>query len=475
MTDGEALDLDELLDGQVVRRSTVLVLAVATLALVSDGFDIAAIGFAAPDLARQWQVSPAAMRPVFSAGIFGLLIGSPLLGFVGDRFGRKRAVVLGLGWAGLLTLACAAANSLQSLAVLRFLAGVGLGGVISNVIALAAEAAPKRWRGRFVVVVGLGVPIGFILPGPLAAVLMPLFGWKVLFLVGGVLSLVIVAAVALAVPESIRFLLARGGREDEVRHIARTVRPDLPINAFTRLTTADFGLARLRGSPLKLFAGSLVLITPALWLAVAANQMVTFFAISWLPTLLQFTGSSIAQASLLTSMYSTGGLLGVAGMSFVVDRFGAVPPLLLFVLGVPLVAAIGIPGLPAPLLIAVIGAAGFCTSGNNAGANATMGAIYPTPVRAMGVGWAQGVGRLGSLAAPAVGGLLLESGFPIQNVLLAPAVALAVGALAWAVLTTTCVRRFGGTRLREFALAPVRPPVAELPTPGAERPASPGG
>ena len=445
-------DVDELLDGQMVRSSTFVFLLVAALALVSDGFDIAAIGFVAPELVRAWNLPRAAMVPVLSAGLWGLLVGGPLLGFLGDRFGRKRAVVAGLAWAGVLTLLCMEASSLRELVVLRFLAGAGLGGVISNVIALTAEAAPKRLRGRFIILVSLGVPAGFALPGLVGAALVPRFGWPSLFLAGGVLPLAAALTVALVVPESIKFLAHRGGRDEAVRRIARRIRPDLLIEPGARITLARNIPAAASGSFRKLFAGRLALATPLLWVAVAANQMVNFFAITWLPTLLQSAGSSTVQASLFASAFAISGIVGALTLTMVIDRFGAVPNIVLFVAGVPLVAAMGVAGLPPWLSVAVIAAAGFCVTGNNAGANTTMGTIYPTAIRAAGIGWAQGVGRVGSLVAPLVGGILLESEIPVTEALFAPALFLAVGAVAWTGLAAICIRRFGGVRLREFAL-----------------------
>lgn len=446
-----AFQVDELLDGQGLGRPLVIFLLVTTLALVSDGFDIGAIGFVAPELVKQWHVPPAGLAPVLAAGLWGLLVGGPLFGFVGDRWGRKRAVVAGLGWAGVLTLACAAATSLDGLAVLRFLAGIGLGGVVSNGIALAAETAPRRWRGRFVVVVGFGIPIGLALPGAVAAAVVPLFGWPVLFVAGGLFPLAMALAVVLLVPESLPFVVRLGGREAEARRIARALRPDLAVPDTATFAAAGPAPAAGTGSVRRLFAGRLRVVTPMLWVAIAANQMANFFVVSWLPTLLQSAGASTTRASLLASLFATGGLAGLALMTAIVDRFGAIPNVVLFAAGVPLVAAMGIPGLPILLYAAVVAAAGVCVTGNNGGANATLGAIYPTGIRAAGIGWAQGMGRLGSIAAPVAGGLLLRSGFAMREILFAPALTLALGALAWIVLAVTCVRHFGSTRLREFA------------------------
>lgn len=169
MAELATVDLDSLLDGQKLRAPAILFVVVATLALVSDGYDLSAMGYVAPELVRSWHVAQPDLVPVFSAGIVGLLVGAPLLGFFGDRFGRKKAILLGLCIIGALTLASALARSLPQLVVLRFLTGIGLGGLNANIIALAAEIAPRRMRGAVLVLVSFGMPAGFALSGLAAA------------------------------------------------------------------------------------------------------------------------------------------------------------------------------------------------------------------------------------------------------------------------------------------------------------------
>ncbi len=451
---GESVvDLDSLIDGQKVGRATAVFLLVATLAMLADGFDLSAIGFVAPELVKQWHVAPAALAPVFSAGIFGLLVGAPLLGFVGDRFGRKTALLAGLGIVSVFTLATMAARSLPQFVVLRFLTGIGLGGVIPNVIALTAEAAPRRLRGLFIVIVNFGVPAGIAIPGLTAAALVPRFGWPALLLVGGLLPLLAAMLIALLVPESIKFLAQRGDRDDEVKRLAIRLQPSRPLAADWRVPAARLP-ATVSGSPKGLFADGLGAITPLLWLALAANQMANFFSLSWLPTLLQSLGASTAQAGVNASLFSIGGIAGGVCLTFVVDRLGVIPMVALFLLGIPLMAAIGTPDLPPALFAAVIAGAGFCVTGINFNMSATLGTIYPTSVRSLGTGWAQAAGRIGSLAAPIIGGALLGMHLPTQDLLLAPAAALAVGAVAAGVLAVLCVRRFEGCRLDERPGAP---------------------
>ncbi len=394
------LDIGGLIDGQRVRKSAIVFLAIATMAMISDGFDIAAMGFVVPELAKQWHVAPPALAPALTAGVSGLLIGAPLFGYLGDRFGRKAAILASLAIVGVSTLTMMAAATLEAFVVLRFITGVALGGLIPSLIALAAEVAPKRRRGVFIIVVNFGLPAGFAIPGWVAALLVPQYGWPALMLVGGIMPLVIAIVAYLFLPESIAFLVQRGGRDKEVTRYLRRMRPDLsiPDTAWSR-SSAVQAAGRRGTSPARLFSGSLGFITPVFWLAYAANQFANFFSLSWLPTLLQSSGMGTSQAGVTASMYSVGGLAGGFALAFFVDRFGALPMIFLFLVGAPLVAAVGLPHLSPLLLSAIIAGAGFCVTGNNFAASAVVGMLYPTAIRSMGAGWGQAFGRLGSLAA----------------------------------------------------------------------------
>lgn len=453
---GAALDLDQVIDEQRLGRSAILLVVVATLVLVSDGFDLAAMGYLAPELARQWGLTPGAFVPAFSAGIIGMMIGGPLLGYFGDRLGRKRMIVWGLGAIGVFTLLTMAARSPSDLVILRFLTGIGLGGVIPNVGALVAELSPKRLRGRLLVIVVLGVPIGISLPGLVAATLVPQFGWQAILLIGGILPLLIALVCVATLPESVKYLVARGGREAEVRRAVGRLRSDLRIDDTTRFVRAEAHETR-RGSFRSLFAGDFAAVTPLLWLCQAANQMANFFALTWLPTLLQAAGATTADAGANAALFSLGGLLSGLVLLLVLDRVGIIPVLLLFFVGAPLVACMALTDLPPWLHALVITGAGVCVTGVQIGLTALLGIFYPTAVRSSGVGWTQAAGRVGALAAPVVGGILLGFDLPIESLPLAPAALMVVGTVACAALAWRCVRRFGGWRPGEFA---ARPPEA---------------
>jgi MFS transporter, AAHS family, 4-hydroxybenzoate transporter len=421
-----------------------------TLAMVGDGFDLAAMGLVGPELVKNWHIAPAQLAPIFTAGLVGMFVGAPLLGFAGDYFGRKTMVLISLGIYGFLTLVSMWASTVFQFEVLRFLTGIGLGGMIPNVLALTAETAPKRLRGTFTIISLFGVPAGVALPGWVAALLVPAYGWPVLLLVGGLLPLAIAALGFFLLPESLKFLVERGGRDEEVFRLAREIRPDLSIDPGTRFSVGQAGATvKASRSPARLFEGSLAAITPILWIALAANQVANFFALSWLPTLLQSAGMTTAQAGINSSMYSIGGLVGGLVLTFIIDRLGMLPIVVFFLIGIPLVALVGTPGLSLTAIGLLIAGTGFCVVGNNFGLNAAIVLIYPTPVRSMGAGWAQAIGRLGAIVAPMIGGILLAMQLPTQKLFFVPAVSLLLGFVASAIMAVCCYRRFRSHRLDE--------------------------
>jgi MFS transporter, AAHS family, 4-hydroxybenzoate transporter len=267
-------------------------------------------------------------------------------------------------------------------------------------------------------------------------------------LVGGLLPLAGTFTARAILPESPKYLVAQGGREDEAKQVIARLRPDLAIGADTRLTSAVRD--QRRGSVGQLFAGSLVVVTPLLWICQAANQMANFFSLTWLPTLLQSAGASTAQAGTHASLFSIGGLVAGLILIFVIDRLGVVPLVAMFLIGVPLVASMTNPDLGPVVHGMVIAGAGLCVTGINFGLTALLAIIYPTSVRSLGTGWTQGAGRLGAVAAPLVGGMLLKQNLPMSQLTLAPAMLMSVGAVASVVLAWIFIRQFGGTRIAEF-------------------------
>src|SRR5690349_18219511 len=206
MADQPVVPVSRLLDERGLGSFQIVLLIWSLFLVLIDGYDIAAIAFAAPHMVKAWGISPKALGPVFSASLVGILFGSAIFGFIGDRYGRKASLILANLVFGVFTLAAAYATNLEQMFWLRLLAGLGIGGVIPNVVAINAESAPRRLRATLAIIAVGCVPIGGAIPGFVTAALVPQHGWQILFLIGGIVPIVVAIAAQIGMPESIKFM-----------------------------------------------------------------------------------------------------------------------------------------------------------------------------------------------------------------------------------------------------------------------------
>lgn len=407
------INISRLVDTTRLRPFHLWLTSWCLLAMMADGFDLLNASIAGPALIKEWGVSRASLGPVFSASLVGFLVGAPFFGYLGDRFGRRVAIIFSLIVVGVTTLACAWAANLQELLWLRFLSGLGLGGVLPNVIALNAEFAPKRLRATVLVVMSTGITLGAAVPGIVGVTLMPTYGWPVIFIVGGVVPLVVGLCLIFAIPDSIKFMVLRGGRDEAVARLARKLDPALTIEPGTRFfLDKEDGSAKTRGSPLALFRHGWAQVTLLVWLIFVLNLMANNLMNAWLPMIVESSGHSAAQGAYAGSLYQLGGAIGGLCIGVLIDRFGLKVLVAVFSLAVPVVAFTGTPGLSDLLLLAMAFFSGCVVTGMQSALNAGAGLIYPTALRANGVGYALGVGRVGSISGPLIGSLLTRLEMP---------------------------------------------------------------
>lgn len=422
------IDVEALIDDRKASAFTWRVGLIALLVLVADGYDVQVMSFAAPSLAKAWHVAnKAAFAPVLSASLLGILFGAPFFGWLGDRIGRKGCIILSSAAYGLLSLLCLSARDLQTLMLLRFLTGVGLGGVLPNAIAIAAELSPKRLRAGMASVIAVGITFGGIIPGLIVANLPPGPTFRALFLVGGLVPLAIAALVALALPESIAFLVQRGHRERALK-TARQIAPELGDDVELSLEVAPAGQTPGFAA---LFAGDLKLVTPLIWVMFAATLLSIYMLTSWMPLLLEASGFAPKQAAATNSLFQAGGVVGCVLTSLLLGRLGVKLTAALFVLCLIAVGVAARASLPPAGLQAAVFVCGLCLIGAQAALNGTAGLAYPTRARSRGLGMALGVGRIGSVIGPLVAGQMVASGVTsARDLFLLPLLPLALGAVA---------------------------------------------
>jgi AAHS family 4-hydroxybenzoate transporter-like MFS transporter len=361
-----------------------------------DGFDAQAMGFVAPALLQQWHISRVALSPILSSGLVGMLIGALAFGPLGDRIGRKRVLLLCTLWFGAGSLLTARAGSVEAMLWLRLVTGFGLGGAMPNATALTAEYMPARFRATGVMLMFFGFSIGAAIGGFVAAGIIGRYGWPAVFVVGGLLPLVM-AILLLALPESVRFLQERKQR---------------------------FPVAQL-------FTEGRARTTLLLWVVFFMSLLDLYFLNSWLPTVIHDAGVPLSQAIAITAMFQIGGAVAAIVLGRVVDRQRSYRVLALVYLGAAVcVFLIGLVSATVAIETAAVFAAGFCVVGGQTCSNSLAAESYPTAVRSTGVGWALGIGRIGSIVGPVLGGLLLSFNWGMRRVFLAAAIPAVIAALA---------------------------------------------
>jgi AAHS family 4-hydroxybenzoate transporter-like MFS transporter len=428
-----SVDVQDFIDNQPVAAYQWLILLLCFLVTALDGLDTAAVGFIAPALRDEWGLSPSQLNPVMGAALLGLMLGAFAAGPLADRVGRKTVLLFSVLFFGFWSLASAWAGNVESLAVLRFLTGLGLGGAMPNAITLTSEYCPARRRSLMITSMFCGFTLGSALGGIVAAHMVPLYGWRSVLALGGALPLLLLPLLVWLLPESVRFLVLRGATHARVERILRRIAP-LPstFNGRFELGESVSGKGRAQSPVRLILRGELSLGTVLLWASFFMSLLIIYLMTNWLPMLIKDTGLNLSQAALMGAMFQVGGTLGAVMLGNAMDRFDAWRVLTFaYLCGAGFLWAIGQVYQHFYPLIACVAAMGFCISGSQVGANALASNFYPTASRATGVAWAHGVGRIGSIVGTLGGGVMLGLGLGFNEIftlLMLPAL-LAAGAV----------------------------------------------
>ena len=423
------------------KRWTIL----AALAIIFDGFDIQILGFAIPSLIREWHVARSAFGPVLALGLAGMAAGSPFAGYVGDRIGRRTALIGCVSLFGLATIATSLVDGVGWLAVLRFLTGMGAGGALPNAAALSAEFAPFRRRHAAVLLTIVCVPLGGMVGGVIASQVLPALGWRALYMIGGAMPLAFAILLWLALPESPRFLARRPEERQRLtellRRMGHAVDPGSTYEDRTKVPVDNRAPIRA------LFGPVLARDTIGLWIAYFFCLGSIYVMFGWLPTLLTSQGISLATATAGLAVYNLGGVCGVLVWTFLINAFGSRGPMLAGALGTAasalLVLLIPFHANSIPvLLLAAIGLNGLLANAIQTSMYALAAHVYPTAVRASGVAYAAAMGRTGGVISSLFGAVLIQAGPVVFWWAMAAAMVAVFAGLAWVRNHFAAARKF---------------------------------
>lgn len=380
--------------------------------VVLDGLDNQMLGLAAPSLLKEWNISRDALGFVFALGFVGMAVGTLTSGFIGDRFGRRGALLIGVAIFGVATLATGFSVELWHVAVLKTLAGIGLGGVPGTASAMIAEFTPARWRSVAVTFGVVCVSIGGILGGVAAAAILPVLGWRWLFYLGGLLTMAFVALLWFILPESPRYLAERPDRRAELDAILGRIRHPDPAS----IRPAEKVDGKAPYIPFgALLKGALRRDSLALSLAMFSGMFMIYLMFNWAPTMLFSAGFGLQTASLGLTSFNLGGTIGAMFASLAIIRFGSRPTLILMAItgaGVcALLALLPIDGgRNEPAVLAALGALGLFASAAQSAMFAVGAHAFPTAVRARGLGLMGAAGRAGAIVSAVAGATLIGGG-----------------------------------------------------------------
>jgi benzoate transport len=343
-----------------------------------DGMDVMVVSYAAPNISKDWSVSPQSLGVVFSAGLLGMTIGAMFLAPRADKFGRKAMIILCNFLMGISVFGTAWTNSVETLMFFRVISGIGIGGMLASTATLTAENAPKATKDFWVSFVMSGYPIGAVLAGLVAAKIIPLYGWQSIFKVAGITSLITLPIVYFFLKESSDFL-------NEVTTKGKT-------------------------SVINLLSTEYKKVTIGLWIAIFMAFATLYFLTTWIPKLASATGLSVELAIYAGTVFNLGAFLGIVSQGFFSSRFGLSKTIFVYLFITSLLMVVFGFFKDSFLILTLFGLIGFGIQGGFVGMYSLAARLYPTEIRATGVGGAVGVGRIGAVVGPLVGGVLIGMG-----------------------------------------------------------------
>jgi AAHS family benzoate transporter-like MFS transporter len=426
------IDIHKLADNARFNRFHATVLAWCAIIIICDGYDLAVAGIALPSIMKSMGVTAQNAGFMVSSALFGMMFGAIFLGTIADRIGRSRAIAICLALFSVFTAAAGLATDPYVFSAMRFLAGLGIGGVMPNVVAQMTEYSPRKIRATMVTLMFSGYAVGGMLAAILGKGLIESYGWSSVFLAAGI-PVVLIPFILKSLPESMPFLV-RQGRTAELKDILARMEPSYQPHGDDHFAVAAHD--RAEGAPIgKLFHDGRGFSTVMFWIAFFMCLFMVYALSSWLAKLMAGAGYSLGSALTFVLVLNFGAVIGAVGGGWLADRFHIKYVLVgMYSLAAVSITLLGYP-VATPVLFVLVGLAGASTIGTQIVTYAYAGQFYPTAVRSTGIGWASGVGRSGAILAPIVIGTLVGMALPLQQNFMAIAVPAVIAAVSVALIS----------------------------------------
>ncbi|SCU75790.1 Benzoate transport protein [Cupriavidus necator] len=408
-----------------------LVLFCCALIIIFDGYDLAVAGIALPSIMKGMGVDATSAGFMVSSALFGMMVGAILFGTIADRIGRRLAIAVCVGLFSVFTAAAGFASDPVTFSVTRFLAGLGIGGVMPNVVAQMTEYSPRRIRTMMVTLMFSGYAVGGMLAAVLGKGLIETYGWQSVFIAAGA-PLILIPLILKSLPESMPFLI-KTGRIAQLKSIVARMEPGYQPQADDRFALPDEDKAD--DAPIRhLFREGRGFSTVMFWIAFFTCLFMVYALSSWLTKLMASAGYSLGSALTFVLVLNFGAVVGAVGGGWLADRLHIKHVLMgFFALAAVSITLLGFK-VPTAVLYVLVGVAGATTIGTQLLAYAYVGQFYPMAVRSTGIGWASGVGRNGAILAPIVIGTLVGMKLPLQQNFIAIALPAVIAFIAIALV-----------------------------------------
>tara|TARA_B100000959_G_scaffold236208_1_gene254886 strand:+ start:1647 stop:2969 length:1323 start_codon:yes stop_codon:yes gene_type:complete len=409
-------DLNEFIDNGPVTSQQILVVALCFIFNMLDGFDITAMAVVASPVASELNLTPDLLGWIFSFALAGMMVGAMALAPIADIIGRRALIILSLALVGVSIILTARAESLAPFIILRFISGMGAGALLASQASLAAEYSPNKYRALSVAIVTAGYPTGAMMTSVVASYILPEYGWRSMFVFGGVITISMVVVAWLMIPESLKYLFEKqpSNALNKINNILSKIKVP-SIDQLPEIVAANQKKTSLIGNMKMLLSPAFRKLSLTLWTSFFCAFGTLYFLMSWIPKLMENAGYDMAAGRNAFFLFNLGGVIGIYLLGYLSVKWKLTN--LIFYLSIAsAISMIAFALAPNQLnaLLFMIVIIGILQQSAFTGLYGVAAKAYPTEIRSTGVGWAIGLGRTGAVAGPAVAGYLILAGYDMS-------------------------------------------------------------